>query len=124
HYYELLEARREKKINDIALVRVEQYYPFPASEIEAAIKQYPNAEVCWAQEEPENMGAWRFIGPRIGDVMDALGRPHHRIRYFGRKDMASPAEGYMKLHTRAQEALIAAATTLDDAATTKQKKKA
>jgi 2-oxoglutarate dehydrogenase E1 component len=122
-YYELLEARREKKIDDIAIIRTEQYYPFPATEIEAALKKYPNAEVAWAQEEPENMGAWRFIGPRIGDVMDAMGRGTNRIRYIGRPEMASPAEGYMKLHARAQAAVIANAMTLD-VATTKQKKKA
>jgi 2-oxoglutarate dehydrogenase E1 component len=122
-YYDFLEARREKKIDDIALVRVEQYYPFPANEIEAALKQYPNAEVAWGQEEPENMGAWRFIGPRIGDVMDAIGRGTNRIRYIGRKEAASPAAGYMKLHQREQAAVIADAMTLV-AANEKQKKKA
>ena len=122
-YYDLLEKRRELKINDIALVRVEQYYPFPAAEIEAQLKKYPNAEVAWAQEEPKNMGAWSFIGPRIGDVMDAVGRATNRILYVGRKEMASPAEGYMKLHTRSQEQLINEAMTLEIVAT-KQKKKA
>ncbi len=122
-YYDLLEARRAKNINDIALVRVEQYYPFPAVEIEAQLKKYPNAEVVWAQEEPKNMGAWSFIGPRIGDVMDAVGRPSNRIRYVGRPEMASPAEGYMKLHTRSQTALIEDAMTLE-ATAAKQKKKA
>ena len=124
HYYELLEARREKKIDDIALVRVEQYYPFPAAEIETALKKYPNAEVAWAQEEPQNMGAWTFIGPRIGDVMDHVGRATNRIRYLGRKEMASPAEGYLKLFTKAQDALIENAMILEVAAPTKQKKKA
>ncbi|MFM9889813.1 MAG: 2-oxoglutarate dehydrogenase E1 component [Rickettsiales bacterium] len=123
-YYELLEARREKKIDDIALLRVEQYYPFPAAEIEAAIKQYPNAEVAWAQEEPENMGAWRFIGPRIGDVMDTLGRASNRIRYVGRKEAASPAAGYAKIHVVEQKAIVDDALTLDAAAAAKQKKKA
>lgn len=122
-YYDFLEARREKKIDDIALVRVEQYYPFPANEITAALKKYPNAQVAWAQEEPENMGAWRFIGPRIGEVMDAIGRDTNRIRYIGRKEAASPAAGYMKLHQREQAAVIADALTLD-AAQEKQKKKA
>ncbi len=123
-YYELLEARRERKINDIALVRVEQYYPFPRAEIETALKKYPNAEVAWAQEEPENMGAWRFIGPRIGDVMDATGRATNRIRYIGRAEAASPAEGYMKLFTKAQTAVIESAMKLESAVATKQKKKA
>ncbi|MDX2096089.1 MAG: 2-oxoglutarate dehydrogenase E1 component [Alphaproteobacteria bacterium] len=122
-YYDLLEARREKAIDDIALVRVEQYYPFPASEIEATLKKYPNAQVAWAQEEPENMGAWRFIGPRIGEVMDALGRTPPRIQYIGRKEAASPAAGYMNLHQREQAQVIADAMTLE-AATVKQKKKA
>ena len=123
-YYELLETRRERKVDDIALVRVEQYYPFPAAEIETQLKKYPNAEVTWAQEEPKNMGAWSFIGPLIGDVMDAVGRETNRIRYVGRPTMASPAEGYMKLHTKAQTAVIESAFAFDTAAATKQKKKA
>lgn len=122
-YYELLEARRERKIDDIALVRVEQYYPFPATEIGATIKKYPNAEVAWAQEEPKNMGAWSFIAPRIGEVMDSIGRASSRIRYLGRAEAASPAEGYMKLHTKAQTAVVESAMTLE-IVETKQKKKA
>jgi 2-oxoglutarate dehydrogenase E1 component len=120
-YYDLLEARRERKMDDVAIVRVEQYFPFADSEIEAEIRRYPNAEICWAQEEPENMGAWRFIGPRIGDVMDRLGKANNRIRYVGRKEAASPAAGYLKLHTREQ------AQVIDDAfavAETKARKKA
>jgi len=124
-YYELLEARREKKIEDMALVRVEQYYPFPRAEIEAELKRYPNAEVHWAQEEPENMGAWRFIGPRIGDVLDSLGRKDQRIRYIGRKEAASPAAGYMKLHTREQAEIIEKAfAPVADMSAQKQRKKA
>ncbi len=105
-YYDLLEARREKAIKDVALVRVEQYYPYPAEEVLAELKRYSNAEVVWAQEEPENMGAWRFVGPRIGDLLDKLGRSNVRIRYVGRKEAASPAAGYMKLHTRELAQLI------------------
>lgn len=111
-YYDLLEARREKGVKDVAIVRVEQYYPFPAADIEAELKRYPNAEVCWAQEEPENMGAWRFIGPRIGDLLDTLGRTHVRIRYIGRKEAASPAAGYMKLHAKEQAQIVADAFAL------------
>ena len=124
HYYELLEARREKKLNDIALVRVEQYYPFPAAEIETALKKYPNAEVMWAQEEPQNMGAWTFIRPRINDVMEAIAHKAGRTRYCGRKEAASPAEGYLKLFTKAQDALIEQALTFETAVAAKQKKKA
>ena len=120
-YYDLLEARREKKINDVAIVRVEQYYPFPREEILAQLTKYENAEVAWCQEEPENMGAWRFIGPRIGEVMDSLGR-NYRIRYIGRKESASTAAGYLKLHTAEQTALIEDAFAL--ASVNEQKKKA
>ena len=121
-YYDVLEARRTAKIDDIAIVRVEQYYPFPAEEISAELKKYPNAEVVWAQEEPENMGAWRFIGPRIGDVLESLSRASARIRYIGRKEAASPAAGYSKIHTREQQALIADAMQLEATATPKKKK--
>ncbi len=121
-YYDLLEARREKKIDDVALVRVEQYYPFPREEILAAVKRYESAEVAWCQEEPENMGAWRFIGPRIGEVMDSLSR-NYRIRYIGRKETASTAAGYLKLHTIEQAQLVEGAFNLG-ASAAKQKKKA
>ena len=119
-YYDLLEKRREKGIKDVAIVRVEQYYPFPQAEITSVLKQYANAEVVWAQEEPENMGAWRFIGPRIGEVMDGLGRDY-RIRYVGRKEAASPAAGYAKLHQSEQQALLEDAFATGE---TKQRKKA
>ncbi len=123
-YYDLLEARREKQINDIALVRMEQYYPFPAREVELAIAQYQNAEVVWVQEEPQNMGAWSFVAPRITEVMESLGRAG-KLRYVGRKEAASPAAGYLKIHTREQQALIADAITLTLAEVpAKQKKKA
>lgn len=123
-YYDLLEARREKNINDVALVRVEQYYPFPAEEVMAELKRYPNAEVVWAQEEPENMGAWRFVGPRIGDLLDQMGRSNLRIRYVGRKEAASPAAGYMKLHTREQAQLIEDAFAAVQQGKEKERKKA
>ena len=123
-YYDLLEARREKKLDDVAIVRVEQMYPFPAGEIEQAIAQYPNAEIVWAQEEPKNMGAWGFISPRITEVMDKLGRDR-RIRYVGRKEAASPAAGYMKIHQREQLAVVEAAFAfVEEEAAQKQKKKA
>jgi len=105
-YYDLFEAREERKIDNIAIVRVEQYYPFPAREIKAELTRYKNAEVVWCQEEPENMGAWRFMGPRIGDLLDELGRTNLRIRYVGRKEAASPAAGYLSIHQKEQKALV------------------
>ncbi|MBN66138.1 MAG: 2-oxoglutarate dehydrogenase E1 component [Rickettsiales bacterium] len=119
-YYDLLEARRERNIKDMAIVRVEQYYPFPHEDIKAELKKYKNAEVYWCQEEPENMGAWRFIGPRIGYVLEELGREELRIKYAGRREAASPAAGYLKIHEQEQQQLIDDA--LIPAKTTKQKK--
>lgn len=123
-YYDLLEARREKKANDIAIVRVEQYYPFPHEEIREQLKRYPNAQVAWSQEEAENNGAWRFIGPRIGYVMEELGRMGEKIAYIGRKEAASPAAGYLKTHQSEQAALIESAFIFETALSEKQKKKA
>ncbi len=105
-YYDLYEEREARGVKDVAIVRVEQLYPFPAQEIKRELERYKNAEVFWCQEEPENMGAWRFIGPRIGEVLDEVGRSDLRIGYAGRKEAASPATGYLKVHNREQKELI------------------
>ena len=105
-YYDLFEARAERKIDDVAIIRVEQYYPFPAKELKAELARYTNAEVIWCQEEPQNMGAWTFIGPKIGDLLDELGRQSLRIGYCGRAEAASPAAGYLKIHEKEQKALV------------------
>jgi 2-oxoglutarate dehydrogenase E1 component len=105
-YYDLFEERDKRGINDIAIVRVEQYYPFPATELAAEIKRYKNAEIVWCQEEPENMGAWRFLAPKLGTLLDDAGRSNMRIRYAGRTEAASPAAGYLKMHVKEQQQLI------------------
>jgi 2-oxoglutarate dehydrogenase E1 component len=114
-YYDLYEEREKRGIKDVAIVRTEQYYPFPAREITEELKRYPNAEVMWCQEEPENMGAWRFMGPRIGDILEALGRKDVRIKYAGRKESASPAVGYLKMHEKEQKQLVEDALTVGSA---------
>jgi 2-oxoglutarate dehydrogenase E1 component len=114
-YYELFEARAEAKAFDVAIIRVEQYYPFPAREIKAELSRYKNAETMWCQEEPENMGAYRFIGPKIGDVLDDLGRGNLRILYAGRKEAASPAPGYLKIHEKEQKELVQQALAVNAA---------
>ena len=111
-YYDLFEERANRKIDDVAIIRVEQYYPFPAKELKAELSRYPEAEVVWCQEEPENMGAWRFIGPRIGDLLEELGRKNLRIRYAGRPEAASPACGYLKIHEKEQRLLVDQALSL------------
>jgi 2-oxoglutarate dehydrogenase E1 component len=106
-FYELLAARSERDISDVALVRVEQLYPFPATELDAIFAAYPNAgEAFWVQEEPANMGAWTDVERRFRDV---LPERIPRLAYAGRRAAASPATGNYKLHVREGEALIDAA---------------
>jgi 2-oxoglutarate dehydrogenase E1 component len=110
-YYDLFEERQLRKIDDVAIVRMEQYYPFPARELKAELGRYKNAEVVWCQEEPQNMGAWGFVRERIEDVLESLGRAHTvnnfgRVRYTGRPEAASPAAGYLKIHEKEQKALV------------------
>jgi 2-oxoglutarate dehydrogenase E1 component len=106
-YYDLLEGREAAKLDDTAILRIEQYYPFPYDQLKAELAKYPNAEIVWAQEEPKNMGAWLFIAPYIEEVLEELGRKGERPRYVGRKTSASPAAGYLKIHQREQQALVA-----------------
>ncbi len=104
-YYDLLEARREREIMDQAIVRIEQYYPFPSADVAEQMKRYPNAEIIWAQEEPKNMGAWNFVREWFENEMDKQHRGP-RLRYVGRPVAASPAAGYLKIHSAEQQRLI------------------
>jgi 2-oxoglutarate dehydrogenase E1 component len=105
-YYDLLQARRERKIDDVAIVRVEQLYPWPRKRTFQQLARYPNAETVWCQEEPANMGAWTFAAPRIERVLDALGGKSRRPVFAGRKAAASPATGMLKTHAVEQAALV------------------
>ncbi len=102
-YYDLLVARRERGIDDVALIRIEQLYPFPAKEVEAALAQYnPKCEIIWVQEEPWNMGAWHEMYRRLRRVL-----PDGRdVQYSGRKAAASPASGSYKVHNAEQTEII------------------
>jgi len=110
-YYDLLAARRERKIDNVAIVRVEQLYPFPVMSLPKVLAEYPKAEVVWCQEEPENMGAWSFVDRKIEDVLTGMGRTQ-RPRYVGRIAAASPATGLAKVHAAEQAALVNEALTL------------
>ena len=106
-YYDLLEERENQKIKDVAILRLEQYYPFPDVDLEEELKEYPKLEeVVWCQEEPENMGAWFFVDRRIEAVLTKLGGKATRPLYAGRPAAASPAAGYPKIHKRKQQALV------------------
>jgi 2-oxoglutarate dehydrogenase complex dehydrogenase (E1) component-like enzyme len=110
-YYDLLKAREDGHVGDVALVRVEQLYPFPSAALSRVLARYPSADLVWAQEEPRNMGAWRFVRERFldGDV-DAAGRT---LLYAGRRESASPATGSHKVHLQEQEAVVRAALAAD-----------
>lgn len=105
-YYDLLEARSLQKINDVALVRLEQLYPFPKEELKNEIKKYKNAQIIWAQEEPRNMGSWQFVNELIEETAIAVKHSAPRPKYVGRVACASPATGYGSYHKKEQEALI------------------
>ena len=105
-YYDLAKRREEKGIDDVAILRVEQLYPFPHKAFAAELKKYPGAtEVVWCQDEPQNQGAWFFVQHYIHENM-ASGQ---RLGYAGRAASASPAVGYAHLHQDQQKALIDAA---------------
>ena len=105
-YYDLRQARRERKIRDVAIVRVEQLYPFPAKAIADSIGRYRAADVIWCQEEPQNMGAWTFIDRRLEQVLIELGGKSRRARYVGRPEAAATATGLLKRHTAEQAKLV------------------
>lgn len=105
-YYDLLEARKEKGINDVALIRLEQYYPYPEELLANKLKRYKNADVAWCQEEPKNMGAWVFLDRRLEASIEKANIKARRPSYAGRKATASPAAGYAKIHHKEQAALI------------------
>ena len=105
-YYELLEAREASKINDIALIRLEQLYPFPKEELKVELQKYKNAEIVWCQEEPKNMGAWKFVDDLIEESLVEVKHKTARPKYVGRIACASPATGYGSYHAKEQKNLI------------------
>jgi 2-oxoglutarate dehydrogenase E1 component len=111
-YYDLLTERRARAANDVALVRIEQLYPFPTISLPKELARYPNAEVVWCQEEPENNGAWCFVDRRIEKVLAELDVTARRPRYVGRPEAASPATGLAKTYAAEQAALVDRALTL------------
>jgi len=100
-YYELCARRQALEIEDIAIVRVEQFYPFPDRRLKTAVGQYSKAKHwCWVQEEPQNMGGWPFIQSRLEKIIK---RP---VRYIGRDPAASPATGFPAIFRRQQDQII------------------
>jgi 2-oxoglutarate dehydrogenase E1 component len=105
-YFDLLDSRRSDGIHNVALVRVEQLYPFPAEEYAAIIRKYSNArEIVWCQEEPQNQGGWYQIRHRLQEPLSA----DHQLLYAGRAPAAAPATGIFKVHVEQQQGLVDAA---------------
>jgi 2-oxoglutarate dehydrogenase E1 component len=105
-YYDLFEARAAAGIDDVYLLRVEQYYPFPARSLISELGRFANAEVVWAQEEPKNMGAWSFMEPNLEWVLQHLELAAKRPAYAGRPASAATATGLLSRHNQEQKALL------------------
>ena len=112
-YYDLLQELGDDRRDEIALVRIEQYYPFPRAEVRAELERFREVQdVLWVQEEPENMGAWSFIRHRLDELLEELhGDCMHRVKYVGRAPSASTATGSSKVHQKEQEEILQAALT-------------
>ena len=105
-YYDLVKKREEKGGDDVAIIRVEQLYPFPHKVFSTEVRKYPNvSEIVWCQDEPQNQGAWFFVQHNIHENM----LDGQRLGYAGRAASASPAVGYAHLHQEQQKTLVDAA---------------
>ena len=111
-YFDLVAERRKRKLDDIAILRIEQLYPFPFSQLGLRLAHYPNAEVVWCQEEPENMGAWHFIDRRIERALSSANVHAKRPVYIGRPEAASTATGSARTHLKEQADLVDRALTV------------
>ena len=105
-YFDLLEEREKRGLDDIYLLRVEQLYPFPTKALMTELTRFKQAEIVWCQEEPRNMGAWFFVDTFIEWVLNQIGAKNKRPRYAGRPAMAATATGLMSKHQAQLKALL------------------
>jgi 2-oxoglutarate dehydrogenase E1 component len=106
-YYDLLKARTEADIKDVAIARVEQISPFPFDLVKRHVDNFPEAEVVWCQEEPRNMGAWTYVDPRMQtSLSNSQFHTAARVKYVGRAPAAATATGDKNLHKEQQKAFI------------------
>jgi len=111
-YYDLLETRDEAGADDVYIMRLEQFYPFPALSLTRELARFKNAQMIWCQEEPKNQGAWSFVEPNVEWVLTRIGAQTVRPSYAGRPASASPATGLASQHKAEQQALVSAALGL------------
>ena len=108
-YFDIMQERNNREMEDTAIVRIEQLYPFPEETLNEILAQYTKAKTfVWCQEEPENQGSWQFIRHRILDVLGNKATLH----YAGRPESSSPAVGYLTLHIAQQRELVERALTI------------
>ncbi|MGR3342648.1 MAG: 2-oxoglutarate dehydrogenase E1 component, partial [Paracoccaceae bacterium] len=112
-YFDLLADRDERGIKDVYLMRIEQFYPFPARSLVDELGRFKQAEMIWCQEEPKNQGAWNFIEPNIEWVLTRIKAKASRPTYVGRSASASPATGLSSQHKSQQSEIIDAALTIE-----------
>ena len=108
-YFDLIKARANNGDKRVAIVRLEQLYPFPFDALAKVLQRYRNAEIVWCQEEPQNMGAWNFVDRRLDQILGGLDVASKRPRFAGRAEAASPATGLFKRHAEEQAHLVAEA---------------
>lgn len=105
-YYDLLAERDKRGLENVYLLRLEQFYPFPAQSLVKELSRFKDAEIVWCQEEPKNQGGWTFVEPNIEWTLAKIDAKHGRPRFAGRAASASPATGLASRHKAEQEALI------------------
>lgn len=108
-YYDLIDAREKAGVNDIYILRLEQFYPWPIKSISKELARFPNADLVWCQEEPKNMGGWTFVDPWIELTLEKMDIKAKRARYVGRPASASTAAGLMSRHLKELETFLAEA---------------
>ena len=102
-FWDLAAHRRQNGIEDVAVIRLEQFYPFPTEDVRDVLERYAGiTPVVWVQEEPENMGAWSFVQDRLRPLLE----PNRALRFWGRRPSAAPAGGSYKRYAAEQETLV------------------
>ncbi|WP_296818096.1 2-oxoglutarate dehydrogenase E1 component [Brevundimonas sp.] len=105
-YYDLLDRRERDGADDVYLLRLEQFYPWPMKSVSKELSRFPNAELIWCQEEPKNMGGWTFVDPWLELTLEKLNVKSKRARYVGRPASASTAAGLMSRHLKELDAFL------------------
>jgi len=105
-YFDLIEEREKRGVDDVYVLRLEQFYPWPIKSLSQELTRFPHAEIVWCQEEPKNMGGWSFVEPWLELTLERLDIDCKRARYVGRPATASTATGLMSKHLKELDAFV------------------